>query len=214
MKKGDFIWAILFILVAVFLILPVTHHIFLNASTQYPYISGFIKFALLATMGELLAIRILERSWKKPAGLIFRIVVWGLIGMLIVLMFQIFSQGVSIAMKNGYLPGQGSGLLFAFLSSTTLNLTFAPTFMGFHRLSDTYIDLRFQGDGTKPGIKEVANAVDWNSFISFVLLRTVPCFWIPAHTITFLLPPQYRVLMAAFLSLALGCILSFAKRKG
>jgi len=31
--------------------------------------------------------------------------------------------------------------------------------------------------------------------------------------VTFLLPPEFRVLMAAFLSIALGGILAFAKRK-
>ncbi|MCX7905011.1 MAG: Mpv17/PMP22 family protein, partial [Caloramator sp.] len=50
-------------------------------------------------------------------------------------------------------------------------------------------------------------------FISFVVLKTIPFFWIPAHTITFLLPSEYRVLMASFLSIALGAILSLAKRK-
>jgi hypothetical protein len=31
--------------------------------------------------------------------------------------------------------------------------------------------------------------------------------------VTFLLPPEYRVLMAALLSIALGAILAFAKKK-
>jgi hypothetical protein len=48
--------------------------------------------------------------------------------------------------------------------------------------------------------------------VSFVLLRTIPFFWIPAHTLTFMLPPEYRVLAAAMLSVALGAILAFAKR--
>jgi hypothetical protein len=44
-------------------------------------------------------------------------------------------------------------------------------------------------------------------------MKTIPLFWIPAHTITFSLPPEYRVLMASFLSIALGGILAFAKRR-
>jgi hypothetical protein len=43
-------------------------------------------------------------------------------------------------------------------------------------------------------------------------VKTIPIFWIPAHTITFLLPSEYRVLSAAFLSIALGTILAFAKK--
>ena len=55
--------------------------------------------------------------------------------------------------------------------------------------------------------------INWDDFISFVLVKTIPIFWIPAHTITFLLPPEHRVLSAAFLSTALGGILAFAKKK-
>ena len=47
-----------------------------------------------------------------------------------------------------------------------------------------------------------------------ILFRTIPLFWIPAHTFTFLLPPELRILFAAFLSVALGAILAFAKRRG
>ena len=45
----------------------------------------------------------------------------------------------------------------------------------------------------------------WGSFIP----KTILCFWIPAHTVTFCLPQDYRVLMSAVLSLALGFILTF-----
>jgi len=36
----------------------------------------------------------------------------------------------------------------------------------------------------------------------------ISMFWIPAHTITFMLPPQWCVLFAAFLSVVLGVLLS------
>jgi hypothetical protein len=62
-------------------------------------------------------------------------------------------------------------------------------------------------------MRAVVDKIDFYGFISFVVLKTIPIFWIPAHTVTFLLPPEYRVLMAAFLSIALGGILAFAKRK-
>ncbi|KGB23060.1 hypothetical protein AtDm6_1929 [Acetobacter tropicalis] len=39
-------------------------------------------------------------------------------------------------------------------------------------------------------------------------------FWTPAHTITFLLPNIWRVVFAAYLSVALGAILSFASEAG
>ncbi len=92
---------------------------------------------------------------------------------------------------------------------------FAPTFMAAHRITDTLIDL---GNGKMAGISkislaEIVKKIDWYSFVAFVVRKTIPFFWIPAHTVTFLLPPEYRVLAAAFLSLALGGILAFAKRK-
>jgi len=62
-------------------------------------------------------------------------------------------------------------------------------------------------------LSDVVKRIDWDGFISFVLVKTIPIFWIPAHTITFLLPSEYRVLWAAFLSIALGAILAFAKKK-
>ncbi|GFR35173.1 Mpv17/PMP22 family protein [Thermobrachium celere] len=86
--------------------------------------------------------------------------------------------------------------------------------MALHRITDTYIDL---GQGKlslilKTNLKDVVNKIDWYGYISFVVLKTIPFFWVPAHTITFLLPSEYRVLMASFLSIALGAILSIAKR--
>lgn len=219
MKKYDFLWLGILVFVAVFLILPSTHEIFVEASKFHPYFMGFIKFFVLATMGELLAIRIVNGDWKKPAGLIYRAIIWGLIGILIVIIFEIYSSGVLSAVKKGLLPSFKSGLAnkvsFAFFTSALMNLLFAPTFMAFHRVTDTFIDM---GNGRMSEILnvslgDVVRKIDWNGFVGFVVCRTIPFFWIPAHTVTFLLPPEYRVLVAAFLSIALGGILAFAKRR-
>jgi hypothetical protein len=51
--------------------------------------------------------------------------------------------------------------------------------------------------------------VQWN----FVFKKTIPLFWFPAHTITFLLPSQFQVLFAALLGVALGVILAIANNK-
>jgi len=42
---------------------------------------------------------------------------------------------------------------------------------------------------------------------------TIPFFWIPAHTITFLLPGEYRILFAAVLGIVLGVFLAVATMK-
>ena len=52
-------------------------------------------------------------------------------------------------------------------------------------------------------------SVQWN----FVFKKTIPFFWIPAHTITFLLPVQYQVLFAAILGIVLGVLLAIASLK-
>lgn len=203
-----------------FLLVPTSKDIFIKASQSHTYIMAFAKFAVLATMGELLAMRILDNRWSCPVGLLWRMVIWGLLGILIALVFFLFATGVAGALQKGLLPslgleGFGSKFGFAFFTSTLMNLLFAPTFMAFHRITDTYIDM---GQGKLNRIihlkfSEVLEQIDWNSFIKVVILKTIPFFWIPAHTITFLLPSEHRVLVAAILSIALGGILAMAKKK-
>jgi hypothetical protein len=55
--------------------------------------------------------------------------------------------------------------------------------------------------------KIIAN-LDWNVQWNFIFKKTIPFFWIPAHTVTFLLPVEFQVLFAALLGIALGVILS------
>ncbi len=215
-QLGDLLWILALSAVVAFLVIPVTHEIFVTNVKNHPYIMGFIKVSILASMGELLALRIVTNQWKKPIGFLYRFIIWGFIGMTFAVVFDIFPNGIAGSMKKHLLPGTpDSKLLFAFLTSAFMNLIFAPTFMAFHRVTDTFIDL---GDGKlgsilKVKLSEVVNKIDWNGFISFVICKTIPFFWIPAHTITFMLPAEYRVLMASFLSIALGGILAFAKKR-
>lgn len=212
MKKGDIFWGLGLLAFASILVVPVTHQMFVQFTSVHPYIGGFIKFAILATMGELLAIRITKGDYEMPKGVIYRAIIWGFLGMLIVLIFGIFANGVKGSLSAHMLPGGNSKFAFAFFVSFIMNTTFAPTMMAFHRCTDTYIDLRYEGvESITMG--DIVDRIDWEGFISFVLFKTIPLFWIPAHTITFLLPPEYRVLVAASLSIALGAILAFAKRK-
>ena len=174
---------------------------------------GFIKFAILATMGELLALRLAHRAWKRPVGMVYKTAVWGLIGVMITFMFAFYSAGVSAIIANSNInlgDGLFSTIFPAFLTSLLMNLTFGIVFMGFHRITDTYIELRVSQN--KPSLQELIKAIRWDTFISFVVLKTIPLFWIPAHTLTFMLPPAYRVVVAAYLSIILGAILVSAKK--
>lgn len=219
-KKSDLIWGIGLLLVIFILTSPYTHKMFLAATKTHPYITGFFKVGILATMGELLAIRIVKGNYAKPLGMVYRFVIWGFIGMAFAVVFALFAGGVGAVMKDGLLPVGKEGtlankILSAFFTSTFMNLAFAPTFMAFHRITDTYIDL---GQGQlsnilKVKLYDVVENIDWHGYIGFVVCKTIPIFWIPAHTITFLLPSEYRVLTAALLSIVLGAILATSKAK-
>ena len=205
-----------FALFAAVLIIPSSREVFEKLSAGHPYLMGFVKFALLATAGELIAIKMATGKFSKPCYLIARIVIWGLIGIWITYMMKIFFLGSGAMMEAGLLPGAQLPavwyrLIRAFATAATMNLTFGPTFMAVHKCSDTYLALRAQkGKGVK--LAEVIDAVDWKRFVSFTLFKTVPLFWIPAHTVTFMLPSEYQVMLAALLSVALGIILNFKKK--
>jgi len=209
LKKGDIIWSIFLAIIVLFLLVPGTREIFKDLTASYPYLMGFIKFSILATMGELLSIRIVNKKWKRPTGLFYRVVIWGFLGVVIVLVFDLFNSGVAAAQSKNLLPGESSKFMLAFLTSALMNMIFAPTMMAFHRISDTYIE-KMHKINRKINIEKVVSAINWGDFVSFVILKTIPFFWIPAHTIVFLLPDVYRIITAAFLSMALGAILAFA----
>lgn len=206
---GDAVWILLFV---GFTALIATKSVVFQWMNAYPYFGGFVKFALLATMGELLVGRIVRKSWILPPALLARVVIWGLLGMVITLIFKVFSAGVVGAMQAGLLPFEGNAVLTALFISTLMNLTFAPTMMAFHRFTDAYLDIRF-GQKKKPTMEDLVRKMDFVTFIGFVIKKTIPFFWIPAHTVTFLLPPEFRVVVAAYLSIALGLLLAIAKTK-
>jgi hypothetical protein len=134
--------------------------------------------------------------------------------------FQIFSAGAPVFLKTLGLSNAGEALagpmswqriLVAFTISVTLNLIFAPVMMTIHKITDTQI-IRHNGTVSalmKPlAMEDIITKLDWKVQWNFIFKKTIPFFWIPAHTITFLLPPEFRVLFAALLGIALGIILS------
>ena len=187
-------------------------------------IMSFFKFALLATLGETIALRLRTGKYNEPGfGLVPRMIVWGFLGLAINMAFQVFSTGgpaflaylglgnAPDAMKG---PFTAMKLLDAFTISTSMNLVFAPVMMTFHKITDTHIT---QTGGTLKGFfspipfTTILKNMNWPVMWNFVFKKTIPFFWIPAHTITFLLPAEFRVLFAALLGIALGLILAFAK---
>lgn len=220
MKKKDMIWIFVIVLLTLVVVIRDSRVVFEQLTADYPYLMGFIKTAILASMGELLVNRIKSGSYFSEKGIILKFIIWGLLGMIFVLIFKVFASGVVSAQQSGLLPIVNtsfvSSLLTAFLISAIMNIFFAPTFMLLHRITDGYIKL---SDGdirkiTHVKLDDVVHQIDFKTFIGFVILKTIPLFWIPAHTITFMLPENYRVLMAAYLSIALGIILTVSKSIG
>lgn len=211
MKKGDYIWGAALLSWVLVLVIPQTREAFMSFTGAHPYIGGFIKFIILATMGDLLGIRLIKGDYVIPGGIILKALVWGLIGMMSTLMFTLYMGGANAAQNAGLLPFAGVGIAQAFFGSAAMNLTFGPMMMFFHRIMDLWIDSSYEKTGNV-SMSGLVDKIDWHSLVEFSWAKTCLFFWIPAHTIVFMLPPQYRVLVSAFLSIALGLLLAFAKK--
>lgn len=190
-------------------------------------IMAFIKFAVLATLGEVIGLRIRAGEYNRPGfGIIPRAIVWGFLGLGIKLAFVIFATGAPVFLE--YVGVENAVSLFksndftftkvlaAFTISATMNCIFAPIMMTTHKITDEHIA---RNGGTVAGLfrpikfGEIMGSLNWNVQWNFVFKKTIPLFWIPAHTITFLLPPQYRILSAALLGVVLGVLLAVASLK-
>ncbi|HEY3450773.1 MAG TPA: hypothetical protein VGK67_30735 [Myxococcales bacterium] len=204
-------WAALLGAVVVLMAVPELRAGFEAATRAHPYLLGLVKIGVLGTMGELLGKRIVRGTWTlRGIRLEQRFVVWAFLGIAFAAVFPLFSFGVDGLLKAGLLPGEGRALAAAFWKSFFMNLIFAPVMMVFHRLTDTLIE-RGQLLQRWP-VTEAFVSIDWKTMFRVPLLACV-WFWIPAHTVTFMLPPEYRVLSAALLAIALGFIMGFANRR-
>ncbi|HEY9069179.1 MAG TPA: hypothetical protein VIV61_02925, partial [Candidatus Ozemobacteraceae bacterium] len=58
MRTGDLVWVAVLGGISCGLLLPQTHEAFLGATRAHPYLMGFVKVGVLATMGEWLARRV------------------------------------------------------------------------------------------------------------------------------------------------------------
>jgi len=229
MKKADiYILGTVVILLLPFLIFPILLAGYRSFNQGYPYLASFIKFAILATFGESLGLRIRTGKYLQSGfGLIPRAIVWGFLGISIKMAFVIFGEGGPLLLKTlgirfpydhpADVLRQAAfswiKLLSAFTVGITLNLFFAPVFMAAHRITDMHIQ---ETGGTLKGfftpirVRKYFHEMDWDSFWNFVLKKTIPFFWIPAQTLNFMLPEEFRILVAAFYSIILGVLLSFA----
>jgi len=210
MKKKLLFWGGLFFAFVIMMLVPTWRDLFLGFSNSHVFLGAFIKFFILASAGEIVALKLSNKQWLVPKGMPFKACIWGFMGMMIVIFFSIFGAGVESLLEKGYLPGNNL-FLKAFYISFLMNASFGVAMMAFHRITDTWIENRMNNN--KLSVVGCIEKIEWSKFFNFVVLKTLPLFWIPMHTITFLLPSTYRVLMAASLSFALGILLAIAKGK-
>ena len=227
MRTKDFIFILIVIAVFLpFIISDTLYDWYLTFNAEHGMVMSFLKFSILATMGELLGLRISKGVYYFDGfGVLPRAIVWGILGMGINMAFIVFSTGVPAFM--GYMGMDNptdvmagaltpEKVLLAFSISVVMNSIFAPVFMTLHKITDTHI---MNNGGTLNGLftpikmGEIMQNLNWKVQWGFVFKKTIPLFWFPAHTITFLLPGEMRVLFAALLGVLLGVILSIAARK-
>jgi hypothetical protein len=232
MKRED----VLFLLMMTGLFLPFfifesVFDLYKQTNQTHPFMMSFLKFAILSTMGESIGLRIRTGIYNYHGfGLLPRAIVWGFLGLCINMAFNIFSAGApqmlaalglefpnknpaQILSQNFFQSISWLHLLTAFTVSVTMNTFFAPVFMTFHKITDTHI---LNTGGTLSGLispidfGKIMQSINWDVQWNFVFKKTIPLFWFPAHTVTFLLPSDFRILFAALLGIVLGIILSIA----
>lgn len=212
--------------IAVFL-LPSAREAFVASTKACPYLMSFVKFAVLATFGECIGLRIRAGVYTRPGfGVLPRALVWGLLGVGIKAAFTMFTMGAPAVLAEIGLPVDASTirtgsfpwrLLCAFAISVGMNCIFAPVFMTAHKVTDSHIEATggtLAGFFTPIPVASILQNINWSVMWHFVFARTIPFFWIPAHTLTFLLPSYLQVVFAALLGVALGVILAIAAAKG
>ncbi len=228
MKKQDLLFAA--VIVAIFLPFFLSDSLYewyKSFNSAHGMVMSFLKFGILSTLGEMLGCRISSGNYITPTfGVLPRMIVWGVLGMGINMAMIIFSKGTPMFLEwMGYenavqifsSEGFSMGKLWVALSvSVAMNTIFAPVFMTFHKITDAHIAEcggKLRALITPIPMARRFSELNWQAQWGFVFKKTIPFFWYPAHTITFLLPTEQRVLFAAILGIVLGVLLAVATKK-
>ena len=224
MKRIDIIvLATVASLIALAASVPGSLNTFQTLTSEHGYLLSFVKFAVLATFGECVALRIVEgRYWKPGFGLLAKAVMWGLLGLFLKACFTLFAAGSpyvlpSLGISLSSDPTFSQRLLVAFTTSVMLNTVFAPVLMVLHKVFDDHITIHggsLRAFITPMNVADRLDSIDWSIMWGLIFKKTIPLFWIPAQTVTFMLAPDLRILFAAFLGGVLGVILAFASLSG
>ncbi len=163
-----------------------------------PVLSAVIQFAVLGTLGEVISRMITTRRSKYPfttGQTLWKMVEWSILAVCIKYAFVGINGFVHALMEHGMLPTvPADGITFAFFKSALVNLQFGLFLIIFHRVLDN-LPLKHK---------------NWRNLDKGML--SLLWFWIPAHTVTFSLPPDFQIGLAALWSVVLGFILGIYNR--
>ncbi len=172
-------------------------HAYVTWVIAHPFLSAALQFALLGTLGEIVAASVRQRRFSTPCSwsrLAAKVLAWALLGIIIKYGFAGMKGFTQALIDKAMLPGfLAHGVGKAFAVSLLTNVLFGPQMMAFHRLEDNLI----LGQKGFAGIERAWWTLLW--------------FWVPAHTLTFSLPQEFQIGLAAFWGLVLGVILGLSK---
>jgi len=170
---------------------------YVNAVTAHPIIMAVIQFAILGTLGDIIAKWVTQKSFRFPFNFgftLWKMVVWGILAVCIKYAFVGIDGFVKALIEHGLLPELNT-FGFALAKSVAVNLQFGLFLVIFHRILDNL----------------VLTEKNWKNLDKGML--SLLWFWIPAHTVTFSLPKVYQIGLAALWSVVLGFILGLFNRK-
>ncbi len=164
-----------------------------------PIVSAALQFAILGTIGEIISSSIRAGRFRLPgsaAETVAKVAAWALLGIIIKYGFAGMKGFTTALLEHHLLPSFfADGFGWALAVSVLTNVFFGPQMMFFHRLEDNLI-MR-----------------EWNMAGLTSAWMTLLWFWIPAHTVTFSLPRDYQIGLAALWSVVLGLILGLSRRQ-
>ena len=166
---------------------------YIKLVTEYPIYSAIIQFAILGTLGDVFSKWMQKGAIFTPyktSIILLKMLEWAILAVTIKYAFVGFQGFVDSLVSHHLVPELG---LFgrAFTVSVTMNLQFGLLLVILHRFLDNVIAKQNNWENIDKGMWSLI----W--------------FWIPAHTITFMLDKPYQIGLAAVWSVVLGLILGY-----
>lgn len=163
----------------------------------YPIYSAMIQFAILGTLGDIFSKWMQKNKIFNPYKIhiiLLKMLEWAFLAITIKYAFVGFQGFVDTLISYKLIPELG---LFgrAFTVSVTMNLQFGLLLVILHRFLDNLI----------------AQQRNWKNIDKGMF--SLIWFWIPAHTVTFMLDKPFQIGLAAVWSVVLGFILGYYNRE-